>query len=757
MPFRFRQRSATSHFAVRVLACLLALQSVSVGYSDAETDTGEIEIQVGLGGQYKLGHWAPIKISHTSTQTPATDIFVRALDGDGAPCDYRFDGNFSAGGDVIRFPIRIGRVDRPLKVFSMATEDGPAEVVATVPLAEAVESTRQLFLVLGSDVGVGRAIKLRRGSYSEPIPPTVITDAGELPDDWHGYDAFNLAILPTGDTKFLEAMSAVQIEALRQWVSLGGRLIVSVGANAGSLMGQGGSLAEFAPGEFAAMYRQTETTELEDYSKSRSRLDLLWIERPREEQGIDVARFDIARGLLAVSDGVADDRIPWVVRYGYGMGSICLVATDLDNGFVAEWKGRDRLLASIIDEVMAESSAATDRMDDSNRSAAVTHLGFNDLSGQLRAAMDQYADVRLVPFSLIAGVALLFIIIIGPVDYFVLRRLAPRMEWTWVTFPLAVLGLSGLALGLANAWKGAAPKLNSVDLLDLDLATGAVRCTSWAHMYPVDARKLMINAVSDEQVLDGVISSGDFSRLVSWHGLPGGGLGGMQDRASAAAFGEPYTINISRVEDSSFSTRTESNIRGLPIPTWSSRSLNCVWWATPKPDSKRVTSASLSTRRSSELEGTVRNPLPVTIRDAAVAYGRLYYQIGTLLPGQQFDLVDSQGRDFRYRLTRRRILDEDGREIVSPWDKASLDVPRIMEMVMFHDRAGGKSYTDLDHRFQGALDLSDHLMTGSAILVGRLDAPATQWNAGDLEFADKDSQHWSYCRILIPVNGASGQ
>ena len=213
----------------------------------------------------------------------------------------------------------------------------------------------------------------------------------------------------------------------------------------------------------------------------------------------------------------------------------------------------------------------------------------------------------------------------------------------------------------------------------------------------------------------------------------------------------PVSEQAQRFGDSEAKSAT-SFIHGLPIPTWSSRSLQSIWWSTSKDNGKNhADAANLATMRGTELVGTLRNPLPVAIRDAAVVYGRLYYQIGTLQPGQRFDLIDAQGRDFRYRLTRRRILDEDGREIVQPWDKASFDVPRIMEMMMFHDRAGGKSYTNLQQRYHRELDLSDHLVTGTAILTGRLDRPATNWTCGDLSFSDDDSQHWTYCRILFPV------
>ena len=47
--------------------------------------------------------------------------------------------------------------------------------------------------------------------------------------------------------------------------------------------------------------------------------------------------------------------------------------------------------------------------------------------------------MRLVPFWLVAGLIVVYILLIGPGDYFFLRKLVGRMEWTWLTFPLVVL------------------------------------------------------------------------------------------------------------------------------------------------------------------------------------------------------------------------------------------------------------------------------------------------------------------------------
>ncbi len=746
MPLNIRQKNSTRlMLAIALLIAGAAFNGRNAVFAEDPVDISGVEI--GLGGQARLGHWAPVSFTVEGGESGMEySVALQSLDGDGIPCEFASDETIAGGKatNVRRF-FRVGRTNQPLKIVC---RDESQNVLGTksVPFGNVAASTRQQILVLGEDINVAKALTLRRGLQQEPVAPVQIADAKQLPVKWYGYDCFDVAIMATGSTDFCMEMSDSQIAALRKWVRLGGHLVVSVGANVKAVIGDDGPLASFSPGEFVELTRQRETTELEDYAGSKMRLDLLWADLPRDERGFDIARFKVERGLLAAADGVAAKRLPWLIRTAYGLGSVTVFTTDLDRGFLAEWKGRDRLLASILDGVLAGQAKTNRDRERTTGGAAVTHLGFSDVAGQLRSGLDQFAGVKLVPFSLIAGVALLFVLIIGPVDYFLLRKFAPRMEWTWFTFPLALVALSGLAIGLARSWKGATPKQNVVDLIDMDPDAGVTRCTSWAHLYPVEAGRYSISATPNEKLLDdGAVTN----RLVAWQGLPGGGLGGMQDRASASPFSELYQIKVGAGGANGV---TETVIDGLPVPTWSSRSVSCVWWSTDDDTvEKSGQPPTLTTRRGSELIGTVRNPLSVPMRDAAVAYGRLYYEIGTLQPGQQFDLVDSQGRDFRYRLTRRRILAEDGREVVSPWDKASLDVPRIMEMMMFHDRAGGNSYTGLEHRFHGELDLSDHLLTGSAVLMGRLDEPATKWSCGDLTFAEDDARRWTYCRVLMPV------
>ena len=111
------------------------------------------------------------------------------------------------------------------------------------------------------------------------------------------------------------------------------------------------------------------------------------------------------------------------------------------------------------------------------------HYGYTDLSGQLRSALDQFTGVQLIPFSFVALLIIFYILLIGPGDYFFLRKIVRRMEWTWLTFPIIVLVVSGAAYMLAYYLKGDQLRVNQADLVDVDAASGFVRGTTWLNIF----------------------------------------------------------------------------------------------------------------------------------------------------------------------------------------------------------------------------------------------------------------------------------
>ena len=151
---------------------------------------------------------------------------------------------------------------------------------------------------------------------------------------------------------------------------------------------------------------------------------------------------------------------------------------------------------------------------------------------------------------------------------------------------------------------------------------------------------------------------------------------------------------------------------------------------------------------------------PVELSDCTLLFENWAYRLenvrGTLRPGESTRIDREHPFNLEWRLMRRRVKDTN--QVITPWDTASKDIPRILEMMMFHEAAGATGYTQLTHQYQGFVDLSDHLTAGSAVLVGRISSPAVRLLSPGVEPADRANQAWTFVRIVWPVRqGPAGR
>jgi len=135
----------------------------------------------------------------------------------------------------------------------------------------------------------------------------------------------------------------------------------------------------------------------------------------------------------------------------------------------------------------------------------------------------------------------------------------------------------------------------------------------------------------------------------------------------------------------------------------------------------------------------------------AVYFGNWSYRLDRRLgPGDTADLDEVSPLDLKWQLSRRQLMNS--KERARPWDRTDFtDIPRLMDMVMFHGAAGGRQFTHLGDRYQAFADLTGHLRMGRAILVGRSTKPASQLNTSVGRQLDAHTKHWTYYRIVIPV------
>ena len=692
-------------------------------------------VSVGFDGFYKVGVWTPVAVRASGIEPGSSArVDVTVQDGDGSPARYVAENlvarDRGAESEFVVF-VKFGRIQGNVQVELVAGENVvasqtfvPGEIPAALP------ADRQLIVHLGADAGVEDASqKLGRSD----IHVARLEPDTRLPDDWWGYEGIDTLVITTGSGNLDEWISTEQTAAMRQWMRMGGQIILSVGRHGDSLFAAEGLLREFAPGKFQGVVDQCQTIGIENFTDTSHPVGVR-----RTQEGkctLQLAVFDEPTGKVEAAEGPAEASRPVVIRTSQGFGQLVFVAVDLDLSPISEWAGREELMGRLLEWTLGKST----QQQRSGSVGAVRHAGYADLAGQLRSAMDHFTEVTFVPFWLVATLMVIYVLFIGPVDYFLLKQGLRRMEWTWLTFPLMVLGFSLLAYFLANQLKGNALRINQVDIVDVDGRQRFVRGTTLSHVFSPATQSF--DFAQQPNIPSDLAADCVGQTLLSWHGLPGDALGGMNSKSTAGQLSDNYVI---RSSESTEANRTP--IVGLPMQIWSTKALQSRWWLDVDLGSLGKIRATLD----GQLRGEVRNPLKVDLAGCYLYFAPWAYQLGKIPAGQTFLVGTSTvRRNLHWRLTRRTLSEVS--DLTTPWDQYSRDIPRIIEMMMFHAAAGGEKYTGLQNRYQSFVDMSNHLSIGEAVLVGRTTHPATELRRGAEPLEDDYDRRWAFYRFVIPI------
>ncbi len=708
-----------------------------------------VGLRVGFAGRYKAGVWTPVVVTlRGGAARQAGQVRLTVPDGDGVPSRVVSPPDepsvVPAGRTAAqRLYVRFGRTSSTLtaefvvegrvaarREFEAGVEGGPLRFLPAMPAL-------QPLIVSVGQAEVEDSVGLRRAGPAREDVIANVPDFSQLPDRWYGYEGVEAVVLSTSRPELWDELTPTdeRVEALDRWVRLGGRLVLCVGRSGEEVLAPDAPLARFAPGNLAEMVSLRRLAALESYAGGTAPAA-----DPQQPEPLPVPRLEDVQGVVEARE--AD--LPLVVCTARGFGQVVFLAADLDQPPLSRWKDRPRLMANLLD------LPATPR-DDTDQDFSVMRYGYDDLSGQLRGALDQFRGVRVVPFGLVAAAIVVYIALIGPGDYFFLKRVLRRMELTWITFPAAVLAVSLAAYVAAHWLKGDELRMNQAEVVDVDVATGRVRGTAWFNLFSprVDAFDLAL-APRPPFDLAGAAASDGHESLLGWLGLPGRALGGMNPRAQ----GPPLWT------DAYAFTPELSAMRDVPIQAWSTKSFTARWQATA-PE----TLAAALTEVDDAPAGTIRNLLDVPLTDCLLVYRGWAYRLGELAPGETFLLTAHAPRsELRTVLTGRRYVQEEKtlRQRTTPYDRGSVDPDYVLGMMLFHEAAGGSRYTDLSNAYQPFVDLSSLLKTDRAILVGRIEHEGRARRAAEVlrggePIAGPDDHTASIYRFVLPVEGEGGE
>jgi hypothetical protein len=606
-------------------------------------------------------------------------------------------------------------LDEGKTLASKTVASSPTPSAGQIP--NAMRPGQRLIASVGAmHAGMDGALTSSEGKYARNVLAE-IDDVADLPDCWQGYEGVDFVVLSTSRREFIAQATAhlSSIEALDQWVRMGGTLLLAAGENAETALDAKSPLARFVPGHFdgIAHLHGNQVRGLETLAGGQNQ-----IPPPKPDEQVDLVA---ARLLESTVRGRIDARandIPLVVRMAYGLGQVVFVATDLDRGSIRAWSDRPLFMAALLGLPGNEPPPEATN--------AVESFGYDDLAGQLRSSLEDFRGVRMVPFFVVASLVAIYILLIGPGDYFLLRRLRRRMEWTWITFPAVVVLVAGGGYWASSWLKRDVTRVNQVDLIDID-ADGTARGATWFSIFSPRSEAFDLSLRS--RLANGKVPD-DMTASLGWFGKAGNGFNGMynRDAQNPGPLGAAgYSIGP-----------TMDSARDVPIQNWSCKNFVYRWLGRAGGQGLDISLKD----EGHQPAGTITNNLSpagphgergVTLEHAYLAYDGWAYLLGTIRQGEAVDIGSSTRRvSLKTFLSSESIEDmagQGGQAEKLPYDPGSRDSAYVLRAMLFYDAADGRKRTGMSNDYQGFTDLSGVFQTGRAVLVAMPPQEETYYGA----------------------------
>ena len=732
-------------YIVALLALLLSFSTPA--HAQERPKLSIPALKLGFNGAYKLGCWTPAEITLRGGEEDFTGaIQLITPDSEGVPTSVftppdRPVGVFAGQPSSTRLYVRPGQdggayevrvLDEQGKVrakkrFLPNPEPGDEYVTYGSP------ATNRFVASFSMPRGLAELAR-SEGNTDSPLQTRVVefTSAADWPTEWYGYEAIDVLCLGSANAEIYRPLAAnsQRIEALRKWVDLGGRLVIFCGANAPELIGPDGPLASFVPGTYDSMTTLREAQPIEGFANSTETIT------DGENLRLQVPKLANVTGRILAFSGSKSTDMPLVVRARQGLGEVTFVAFDPDVEPIVDWNGRPNLLRQALQWPAGNNP-------DNN------YAYQDDLVDRLRRSLDvAFQGITPAPFGLVALLVIGYILLIGPGDYFLVKGLLKRMELTWITFPLMVVGVSVAAYWAAHWMKGDSLRVNQVEFVDVDMTTGAARGTVYTHFFSPRVERydlaLAPNFAGKPIGEPGRPDPGaGQTQLVAWLGSTGYGLDGMRGRSSQTTlFEQGYAFNPPLTE-----------IVGLPVQEWSTRTLIGRWTG----ELIEPIAAELRGLDDDLLAGHLTNRTGVELQDCVLMHGNLAYSLPNLADGAVATIDDT----LQPTRVKTALLQAAGRQDALPaapnegparLEVYSTDVPQLAAALMFHDVLGAEAYSQGPNRYQAFLDMSRLLQGKQAILLARAaNQNGSNWTDGNETLASDQDRRWVYYRFVIPL------
>lgn len=375
-----------------------------------------------LEGHTRIGTWMAIDVHVKNDGPPLTGELRLA---GGAQGKTRFVTPVDAptqSDKTYRMYIQPPGFGRELELSFVSGET----TIATTTVTYAIHDTSQLIVgVVAERPGdiIGDLDLLPNANNLKPV--TIAIDPASLPTRVEAWGALDRLIWQDIDA---DQLDSEQLAALRGWLAGGGRLVIAAGtAGASSLTGFPDDILPFRP---------TVTTDVAPDS-----LRGLLGELPSNAGDLPALTGKLIDGRVLAS--VGDQAV--VAERSYGSGSVTILGFDPG----ASWLKGTSVAESLWRRLIPTRTAGGPVVGDDS---------------QIVQAASQLPSLALPPIGGLVALIGGYILLIGPLNYLVLRRLDKR-EWAWVTMPALILIFAVAAYGFGSLLRGSDVIVNEVAIV----------------------------------------------------------------------------------------------------------------------------------------------------------------------------------------------------------------------------------------------------------------------------------------------------
>ena len=626
---------------------------------------------------FKVATWTPVRVHLAALSTPGRgQVAISAPDSDGTPTSTFIPVDLEAGSDktVIGYT-RFGALECELQVKLIDETGKTIGKPHSQPFSRPLGWSTLLVLGAGNTSGLREVPGLTKFlDAGDGRPGLAIAPWSSLPDQTLGLDSVEALALASDDRDVIERLAGNEGRVLRDWVAHGGHLVVSLSPANWQRVGE--VLGDLLPAHPAGPQVLSDLAPVEGFADKVSK---------QIKQPMTVVRLELTDPRTITLAATA--ATPLVVRRSYGLGRVTLTGVDVAEEPFSSWKDRPSYWEKLLD-IRGRASDA-DAAISTSRGALIQSAN-PDLAAQMLKSLETFPGIHLIPFGWVAGLIFGYLLLIGPIDYWVLKRVLKRMEWTWLTFPLIVLGATGLAFGLARAMKGSELRVNKVDLLDVEQAHGVYRGSTWMTVFSPGNHDFALE-------MDGVDPSfrpqAEPTSVepelglpsLSWFSPPESGMSGI----GKLALGN---------RQASYPPRGGlDKLSGERIPIWSTKSFSGRWSGTVDPLS--LVESTLRAEAGDRAGGSIRNRTGKTLRRAQLFYGKNVYELGTIRPDGVARVTSTKseaipralGRFIQEALQSRKNALVAARQASARGVETSPPAAALLRAAIFHDSMGNRA------------------------------------------------------------------